>query len=211
LFSTADSESQDDKMKCHGSVSVFVFAVLALQLTSAAQESTVTTATTPVPSLPDDQNVVYHESGSGAPVSNNSLEKFAQKRTGDARLPDGAFNGYAHIRATPDLGAPGSAGNGFNHFPLPMDRYTNWYRPRAATLTQNQRCAPDSFRPRGMGHLFNRPCDSFRMEYEPYALSDGMSKYGPSYFPRAADPRCPDCDHSVDECENCEKCRKCRK
>ncbi len=199
-------------MRCFGSVSVFVFAVLALQLTASAQDNTVTTVITPVPGIPTvSETVLYDDATSGITKSPNSLEKFAQKRTGDTRLPDGAFNGYAHIRATPDLGAPGSAGNGFNHFPLPMDRYTNWYRPRAATLTQSQRCAPDSFRPRGMGHLFNRPCDSYRMEYEPYSLSDGMSKYGPAYFPRAADPRCPDCDHSVDECENCEKCKKCRK
>ena len=123
-------------------------------------------------------------------------------------MPAGAFNGYAQQRMVPDLGAPGSAGNGFSHFSLPMDKYTNWYRPRAATLTQYQRCAPDSFRPRGMGHLFNRPCDGYRMEYEPYSLSDGMSKYGPSYFARMPDPRCPDCDHNADDCEECEKCRK---
>jgi hypothetical protein len=90
----------------------------------------------------------------------------------------------------PDLGAPGSAGNGFNHFPLPLDKYTNWYRPRASSLTQYQRCAPDEFRPRGFGNLFARPCDGFRMEYEPYAISDGMSNYGPAYFSRLPNPQC---------------------
>ena len=180
-------------MKSIGFVSVFVFAVLALQLTSEAQESAV--PADPLPTYPT----------AAAP---NSLAKFAAKRTGDARLPNGAFNGFAQNRLIPDLGAPGSSGNGFNHFSLPMDKYTNWYRPRAATLTQYQRCAPDSFRPRGLGHLFARPCDGYRMEYEPYALSDGMSTYGPSYFSRMPDPRCADCDPNADDCEKCEKCRR---
>jgi hypothetical protein len=176
---------------------VFVVAVLAIQLTSIAQDRPI-----PVISEPTQHGVVPHQ---------NSLEKFTAKRTGDARLPEGAFNGFAQVRVAPDLGAPGSAGNGFNHFSLPLDKYTNWYRPRAATLTQYQRCAPDSFRPRGFGHLFNRPCDGYRMEYEPYALADGMSKYGPSYFARLPDERCPDCDHTAEDCEKCEKCEKCRR
>lgn len=167
---------------------VFVFAVLTLQLTSTAQEY-----------MPDD--------GQHIPVGTmNPLKKFAMKRTGESRLPEGAFNGFAQNRMTPDLGAPGSAGMGFSHFPMPMDRYTNWYRPRAATLTQYQRCAPDSFRPRGFGHLFNRPCDGYRMEYEPYALSDGMSVYGPSYPARLPDPRCQDCDCIVGESGECPRC-----
>lgn len=178
---------------------VFVFAVLALQLTSVAQYQTV-------PPSPGTLN--GHETHSEMVSGENSLARFTPKRTGDTRMPAGAFNGYAQQRMVPDLGAPGSAGNGFSHFSLPMDKYTNWYRPRAATLTQYQRCAPDSFRPRGMGHLFNRPCDGYRMEYEPYSLRDGMSKYGPSYFARMPDPRCPDCDHNADDCEECEKCRK---
>ncbi len=104
------------------------------------------------------------------------------------------FNGFSVYRAQPDLGAPGSAGHGFSHFMLPMDKYTNWYRPRAATLSQCQRCAPDSFRPRGLGHLFARPCDGFRMDYSPHVLSDGYTQYGPSYIARQPDPRCEDCD-----------------
>ena len=115
-------------------------------------------------------------------------------------LPEGAFNGYAQIRSTADLGAPGSAGNGFNHFANPFDRYTTWYRPRAASLTKYQRCEPESFRPRGFGNLFARPCDGYRMEYEPYGLDDAHSKYGPSYFARMPDPRCDDCCHDDDDC-----------
>lgn len=132
--------------------------------------------------------------------SRNSLKKFSPIRTGDTMLPEGAFNGYAQIRSTADLGAPGSAGNGFNHFSNPFDRYTTWYRPRAASLTKYQRCEPESFRPRGFGNLFARPCDGYRMEYEPYGLDDAPSKYGPSYFARMPDPRCDDCCHGEDDC-----------
>jgi hypothetical protein len=48
------------------------------------------------------------------------------------------------------------------------------------------------------------------MEYEPYMLSDGMSTYGPSYFSQMPDPRCPDCDHTANDCEQCDTCRKSR-
>ena len=175
------------------SLAVYVIALLALQQTSMAQNP-------PAPGLPD-------VAASGVISSPQSLAKFASKRTGGAAMPAEAFNGFAQFRSTPDLGAPGSGGIGFHHFSLPMDRYTNWYRPRAATLTQYQRCAPDSFRPRGFGHLFARPCDGYRMEYEPYMLSDGKSKYGPAYLSRMPDPRCPHCDHTADDCEDCDSCR----
>ena len=108
------------------------------------------------------------------------------------------FNGYSVYRAQPDMGAPGSAGHGFSHYVLPMDKYTTWYRPRAATLTQCQRCAPDSFRPRGLGHLFARPCDGFRLDYSPHVLADGHTQYGPSYIARKADPRCEHCDATAE-------------
>lgn len=185
-------------MKRFAHSGVFVVAVLALQLTTMAQN----------PAMPQ-PGVNAPLPATGFIPSSNSVEKFASKRTGEAAIPRGAFNGFAHIRSTPDLGAPGSSGNGFNHFMLPMDRYTNWYRPKASTLTQAQRCAPDSFRPRGFGHLFANPCDGFRMEYEPYQLSDGMSTYGPAYIARMPDPRCPDCDCNADE--ECEQCKKCKR
>ena len=133
--------------------------------------------------------------------SKNSLTKFSPIRTGESAMPEGSYNGYAEIRATPDLGAPGSAGSGFHHFSMPFDKYTQWYRPRAASLTAYQRCAPDSFRPRGLGHLFARPCDGYRMEYEPYVLGDGPSKYGPAYLARMPDPRCAHCDRSTGDCK----------
>ena len=104
------------------------------------------------------------------------------------------FNGFDQHRQAPDMGAPGSAGHGFFHFTGPLDRFTTWYRPRAATLTGWQRCSPDPFRPRGFGHLFARPCDGYRMEYSPYELQHFKSQYGPSYLTRMPDPRCPDCD-----------------
>jgi hypothetical protein len=107
------------------------------------------------------------------------------------------FNGYSQYRQAPDLGAPSSTGHGFFHFSGPMHRFTTWYRPRAATLTRYQRCAPRPFRPRGLGTLFARPCDGYRIEYKPYQLTDSRSQYGPSYLARMPDPRCEDCDHSV--------------
>jgi hypothetical protein len=109
-----------------------------------------------------------------------------------------AFNGFETWRATPDLGAPGSGGFGFQHFAFPMHHYTIWYRPRAATLTECRRCEKDAFCPRGFGHLFVDPCDGFRMEYSPYVLCADRSLYGPSYITRQADQRCDQCDHSVE-------------
>lgn len=179
-------------MKKWPTAAVYVVALLALQLTSSAQDSAV-------PALPQPP-------ATGFVPSADSVARFAAKRTGEAEMPQNAFNGFAALRQTPDLGAPGSAGNGFHHFMLPFDKYTNWYRPRAATLTQYQRCAPDSFRPRGFGHLFANPCDGYRMEYEPYTLSDGHASYGPAYIARMPDPRCPDCDHSATS--ECQKCRR---
>ena len=195
-------------MKRVTSAFVFVVAVLALHQCSMAQ-GVSSIRSVPLQSLPP----IYDPQ----PLSNldplpagSSLAKFSMRRTGEAVLPEGAFNGFISHRLQADLGAPGSAGNGFHHFSMPMDKYTNWYRPRAATLTQYQRCAPDSFRPRGLGHLFARPCDGYRMEYEPYVLSDGMSSYGPSYIARLPDPRCDHCDHcNSDDCDECQN-RKCR-
>lgn len=103
-------------------------------------------------------------------------------------------NGYDSYRRTPDLGSPVSPGHGFKHFSSPLHAFTTWYRPRAATRTQGQRCAPDAFRPRGFGRLFARPCDPYRMEYTPFVLRDGQSAYGPAYLLRACDQRCEHCD-----------------
>lgn len=104
-------------------------------------------------------------------------------------------NGFDQHRQQADIGAPGSPGYGFKHFPFRMHMFTSWHRPKAATLTQAQRCAPDSFNPRGYGHLFARPCDSFRMEYSPQVLDRPESQYGPSYIYRTPDERCDDCNH----------------
>lgn len=109
-----------------------------------------------------------------------------------SRIP---ANGFDQYRQQPDLGAPSSPGFGFLHFPSSMAMFTQWHRPKAATLTKAQRCAPDQFRPRGFGHLFARPCDSFRMDYNPHVLSNSTSNYGPAYLLRAPDQRCEKCDH----------------
>ena len=109
--------------------------------------------------------------------------------------PVAEINGFDQWRAVPDEGMPCSGGFGFQHFALPLHRYTNWYRPRAATLTGCRRCEKDSFRPRGLGHFFATPCDGFRMEYSPYVLCADKSQYGPSYIARQPDPRCDHSDH----------------
>lgn len=184
-------------MKCAISLAVFVIAVLAVQQSSSAQEARTSQGLTAGSS---------DEVPSGFLPSSNSLSKFTQKRTWNAKTNPESFNGYSVQRSTPNYGSPGSAGNGFHHFSAPMDRYTNWYRPKASTLTQGQRCEPDSFRPRGYGNLFARPYDGFRMDYEPYAIGDSASTYGPSYMLRVPDPRCNSC------CENghCGRCEQCK-
>lgn len=149
-------------------MAVFVVAVLIGQLSANAQQN--------APSVP-----------SRLPI--------ARQIQPPAHAP--TFNGYSQYRAIADQGAPGSAGHGYQHFVMPMDKYTSWYRPRAATLTPAQRCAPPRFRPRGFGDLFAESCDGFRMEYSPFTLSNGDASYGPSYIARQPDPRCEDCDHSV--------------
>lgn len=107
------------------------------------------------------------------------------------------FNGFDQYRSIPDEGPPCVGSYGFQHFNWPLHHYTSWYRPRAATLTRCVRCAEDPFRPRGLGHLFARPCDGYRMDYSPFVLCNDDSKYGPSYLARQPDPRCDDhCDHS---------------
>lgn len=128
------------------------------------------------------------------PMAAPPSEGYASEGYSAASDPaDLKINGFDQYRRQPDIGGPGSAGYGFKHFSLPFHNYTLWHRPRAATLTRWQRCAPDKFRPRGFGHLFARPCDSFRMEYSPHVMHERDSQYGPSYLVRGADERCPKC------------------
>ena len=133
--------------------------------------------------------------------SNDAQESyFKTVSSSKSTAMDGAgFNGFDQFRMIPDFGMAGSAGHGYKHFTMPMNNYTTWYRPRAATLNQCVRCAPDSFRPRGFGHLFARPCDGYRMEYSPYVMSGANSMYGPSYIARQPDPRCEHCDPQSDK------------
>lgn len=198
-------------------VPVFVVALLISQLSCNAQSPGLPKSIRPSP-VPQNYGDPTFPAGSYAPAqpnlrtaplptqsnnslipSKNSLTKFSPIRTGEAEMPEESFNGFAQVRETPDFGAPGSAGHGFHHFSLPFDKYTQWYRPRAATLTPYQRCAPDAFRPRGYGNLFARPYDGYRMEFEPYVLGDGPSRYGPSYVARMPDARCTHCTH----CKRC--------
>jgi hypothetical protein len=173
-------------MRINYRIGVFVTAVLVGHLSVNAQQQP-----TQLSPVPDDQSAIYDRSNDAARPDYTGSNRLT--RPSDPFF----FNGFSVFRQTPDLGAPGSAGHGFKHFMLPMDKYTTWYRPRAATLNQCQRCAPDSFRPRGYGHMFAEPCDSFRMEYAPYELHDGQALYGPAYIARQPDPRCDNCDHTT--------------
>lgn len=196
-------------MKRNIPVPVFVLALLIGQLSCIAQQPT-----SDQPPVPGDYRGMSGPTQDTIPTlvpSKYSLRKFSPIRTGDSEMPIDSFNGFAQIRATPDLGAPGSAGNGYHHFSMPFDRYTSWYRPRAATLTSNERCAPALFRPRGYGNLFNRPCDGYRMEYEPYTLGDGPSKYGPSYIAQLPDARCNGCCLHRDGCDCDQNCNHGRR
>lgn len=152
-------------MRLLSSLAVFVVAILATQVRATADE-------TPVP--PEKVS----------PVSSTS----------SCPEEDCVHNGFDQYRRTADIGSPHSAGFGFKHFALPFHNFTTWHRPKAATLTKAQRCAPDDFRPRGYGHLFARPCDSFRMDYKPFVLGGKSSQYGPAYILRSPEHRCDDCN-----------------
>ena len=184
-------------MKCSLPLIVFVFAVLAVQMAADAQERQTAPDAAQPAATPQ----------AGYVPSRNSLAKFAQKRTGGAAMSPNTFNGYTGQRLSPDYGANGSGGQGFSHFPAPLSRYSNWYRPRALTLQASERCQPDRFRPRGLGTLFAEQRDGYRMDYQPYAVGDGKSEYGPAYFARQQDPRCKsDCLLEYED-ENCDECR----
>ena len=99
--------------------------------------------------------------------------------------------GFSAYRQLADFGR--DARFGVENYSWPFHNYTTWYRPKAFTLTKAQRCAPTPFYPRGQGNLFNRPCDSHRMDYAPYKLTISRSKYGPTYHRRLPDPQCDDC------------------
>ncbi len=103
-------------------------------------------------------------------------------------------NGYDQFRQHPNPGSPGSPGYGFKHFPSKPPSYTTWHRPKSSTWTRGVRCVPQSFRPRGFGNLFARPCDPFRMDYTPYSLTERASKYGPGYWLNPPDQRCDHCN-----------------
>ena len=117
--------------------------------------------------------LVTHTVTRGDDAQQNTLQPVSSSKS--AAMDGAGFNGFDQFRLIPDFGMPGSAGNGYKHFTSPMHNYTTWYRPRAATLNQCVRCAPDSFRPRGFGHLFARPCDGYRMEYSPHVMSGANS------------------------------------
>lgn len=173
---------------------VFVVAILALVSRGSADE----------PRVPGDETTANTTTA----VSATNPTRLASGHPDHIHPPHGMppqfeshsvhpdqINGFDQYRQTADIGSPASPGYGFKHFPSPMHAFTRWHRPRAATLTAWQRCAPQQFRPRGYGDLFARPCDPFRMDYTPHTLHDGHSKYGPAYLLRAPDQRCEKCDH----------------
>ena len=111
-------------MKRNIPVLVFVLALLIGQLSCIAQPPF--TAQPPVPGNYSGGTVPPSGPSSSLVPSKFSLKKFSPIQTGGAMMPEDSFNGFAQIRSNPDLGAPGSAGNGFHHFSMPFDKYTSW-------------------------------------------------------------------------------------
>jgi len=96
----------------------------------------------------------------------------------------------------PHFGQPHDGGRGYRHYSLPAYRYDIWYRPRGFGMGIAERCSPAPFRPKGYGNLFNEPSTCYRMDYSRYALKNYATDYGPSYYRRQPDQRCPDYDKS---------------
>lgn len=109
--------------------------------------------------------------------------------------------------AHPTLGTPENGGQGYPHYSMPDYRYDVWYRPDRFGWGVAERCAPPPFRPRGYGNLFNRPSTCYRMDYNRYVLKNHRTDYGPSYYFRSPDQRCPDLDHSERHRPGCDSCR----
>lgn len=112
-----------------------------------------------------------------------------------AQLP-GTWLPTASFRDTewgdvPHYGDANRPSRGYPHYDWPNERYGQWYRPQAFGLGQYERCQPRPFRPRGYGNLSNRPKTCYRMDYHPYVLKDPTTEYGPSYYLRQPDERCP--------------------
>lgn len=111
------------------------------------------------------------------------------------------------LGAFPHLGNGSTGGQGYRHYDHPDYRYDIWYRPDRFGWGVAERCAPPPFRPRGYGNLFNRPSTCYRMDYNRYVLKNHRTEYGPSYYLRSPDQRCPDCDHSEMHRPKCNNCR----
>lgn len=173
-------------------VAVFVIAVITAQASLNASDD----VRAPQPSAKEAPESASAYDDTSAPRQNVKA-RLVSASTLQPNLNNRGIqqNGFDQYRRQPDLGSGSSPSFGYKHFPLPLNMFGSWYRPRASTLTKAQRCAPDSFRPRGFGHLFARPCDSFRMEYNPYVVKENRTEYGPSYLSRAPDQRCEDCNH----------------
>ena len=122
----------------------------------------------------------FNEIGCAAPYSIAKMDNGIFWLGKDARGQGLVYraNGYTGQRLSPDYGANGSGGQGFSHFPAPLSRYSNWYRPRALTLQASERCQPDLFRPRGLGTLFAEHRDGYR-DHVLYAmaLATGMREH----------------------------------
>lgn len=111
------------------------------------------------------------------------------------------------LGATPDLGDANDGGIGYRHYDYPGYRYGVWYRPHRFGWGIAERCAPAPFRPRGYGNLFNEPSTCYRMDYNRYVLKNHRTDYGPAYYFRSIDQRCPDYDHSDHHRPDCDGCR----
>lgn len=85
-----------------------------------------------------------------------------------------------------------------------------WYRPRFLGLRKSERCSPDPFHPRGLGHLFARPSTPCRIDYAPTPLRTLETDYGPHYFRRPPSPYCEHCTHCKCLGRSREECPECR-
>ncbi|HUG92031.1 MAG TPA: hypothetical protein VML55_14425 [Planctomycetaceae bacterium] len=137
--------------------------------------------------------------GAGGPMAGDAGSRAAPQLPEAApRIPTDAPSvfPYTPYADQPHPGEPIAPSLGQPHYDESFWRYGHWYRPKAATLTAQQRCVcPDPFRPRGFGNLFARPCAPHRMEYDPYVIIDERNEYGPSYFLRHPNQFCSSHKH----------------
>ena len=136
----------------------------------------------------------------------------------------GEWIGFDNYRVAPRYENNGRAA-GFLHFDNKSTEHGVYYRPFHSSLSKGARCAPEPWRPLGMGNLWNRTCATKRMDYLPYRLRDTRTDYGPAYYRVREDKDCTDCEdcrlrlkHGLGCCQSCKSsgcnssgCNSCEK